>query len=79
MNACGSLASQALGARSSQDRVALRGGSLGEHGSGRFKEQAQGLEILRPAEQHLCGLMGQGLACSTGYSFSMSWCGEAVH
>jgi hypothetical protein len=45
---------------------------LGEHVSGGAEEQARGSEIL-------CGPMEQGLACSAGYSFSMSLCGEAFH
>jgi hypothetical protein len=79
VNVCGSLVWQALRAWSRRDRVGLRGGSLGWHGPGRAEEQAQGLEILRPAEQQLCGPMGQGLVCSASYSFSILWCEEAFH
>jgi hypothetical protein len=39
----------------------------------------RGSEIPQPAEQQLCGSMGQGLACSAGYSFSKLWHGEGFH
>jgi hypothetical protein len=45
VNACGSLAWQALGAQSGRDHVGLRGGSLGERGPGGAEEWAQGSEI----------------------------------
>jgi hypothetical protein len=70
---------QALRAWSGGDCAGLKGGSLGEHGFCGAEEWAQGLEIPRPAEQRLCGPMGWGLACSTSYSFSILWCGEAFH
>jgi hypothetical protein len=35
------------------------------------------MEIPQSAEQWLCGPMGWGLVCSTCYSFSIWWCGEA--
>jgi hypothetical protein len=63
MNACGSPAWQALGAQC----VGLRGESLGECSPG-------GAE-----ERWLHWPMGQGLACSTGYSFSKPWHGEDFH
>jgi hypothetical protein len=61
--------------------VDLKGGSLGKCSFGRAEEQAQGLEIPQPAEQWLHGPMGVGggLACSAGYSFIISWHGEAFH
>jgi hypothetical protein len=62
-----------------RDCVGLRGWSLGEHGPAGAKEQAQGLEIPQPAEWQIRGPMGQGLVCSTGYSFSKLWHGEAFH
>jgi hypothetical protein len=42
VNTCGSLASQALGARSSGGHVGLMGRYLGECGPGRAEEWAQG-------------------------------------
>jgi hypothetical protein len=59
--------------------VGLRGGSLGECSPGGAEEWAHGSEIPWPAEQQLCGPMGRDLVCSTGYSFSISWHGEAFH
>jgi hypothetical protein len=41
--------------------------------------RAGGLEIPQHAEQQLHGPMEWGLACSPGYSFSISWHGEAFH
>jgi hypothetical protein len=42
VNACRLPAWQDLGAQSSRDHVGLRGGSLGEFGSGGAEEWAQG-------------------------------------
>jgi hypothetical protein len=42
MSVSGSLAWQALWARSGGDHVGLRGGCFGERGPGRAEEQAQG-------------------------------------
>jgi hypothetical protein len=61
VNECGSLAWQALGARSSGDHGSLRGGSLGESLPGGPEEQAQGSEIPWLVEQWLHGPMGVGL------------------
>jgi hypothetical protein len=61
------------------DRAGLRDGSLGKHSPGGTEKQAQGSEILRPAEQWLCRPMEWGLVCSVCYSFSKSWRGEAFH
>jgi hypothetical protein len=79
VNVCGSPAWQALEAQSDGDCVCLRGWSLGEHGHGGIKERAHGLDIPWPAEQQLRGPMESGLVCSTSYSFSISWKGEAFH
>jgi hypothetical protein len=79
VNACGSLAWQALRAQSGGDCAGLRSGSLGECGPGGAEERAQGSEIPQPVEQRQHGPMGWGLACSVCYSFSKSWCGKAFH
>jgi hypothetical protein len=79
VNVCGLPAWQALGSRSGRDHAGLRVGSLGELSLGGAEVQTQGLEIPWPAEQWLYGPLRQGLACSTGYSFSISWCGAAFH
>jgi hypothetical protein len=79
MHASGSPAWQALGAWSSGDCAGLRGGSLGERGSGGAEEWAQRSEIPRPEEQQLRRNMGQGFACSAGCSFSKLWHGEDFH
>jgi hypothetical protein len=39
--------------------MGLRGGTLGEHGSGEAEELIQGSEIPRPAEQGPVGLWGR--------------------
>jgi hypothetical protein len=44
-----------------------------------LRSKAGGLEIPQPVEQQLRGPIGQGLACSASYSFSILWCGEAFH
>jgi hypothetical protein len=41
------------------------------------RSRAGGLEIPWCMEQQLCGPMGRGLECSTCYSFSVWWGGEA--
>jgi hypothetical protein len=71
MNFCGSPAWQVLGAQTVGDHAGLRGGNLGKHGPGRTEEQGQRSKIPWPAELWLRGPMGQGLACSTSYSFSI--------
>jgi hypothetical protein len=58
VSVCGSLAWQALGARSGGDHAGLRGGSLGERSHGGAEERAQGLEIPQPVKQQLAGLWG---------------------
>jgi hypothetical protein len=48
--------------------------------SGRPLEHGpSGSVIPQPVEQRLCGPMGQGLTCSAGCSFNLSWHGEAFH
>jgi hypothetical protein len=49
------------------------------HGPDWAEGRARRSEIPWPVEQWLCGPMGQGLVCSTSYSFSKLWCGEAFH
>jgi hypothetical protein len=61
------------------DCVSLRDGSLGWHSPGWQKSKARGLAIPWWVEQCLCGPMGWGLVCSTGYSFSIWWHGEVFH
>jgi hypothetical protein len=79
VNICGSLASEALGARSSGDDAGLKGGCLGDFGPGRAEEWTHGSEICQPVDQWLCRSMGRGLVYSTGCSFSKSWCRETFH
>jgi hypothetical protein len=61
------------------DHVGLRGGSLGSMALVGLRSRAGGSKISQRVEQQLCGPMGQGLACSTGYFFSIWWCGETSH
>jgi hypothetical protein len=55
------------------------GWELGDQGPSGAEEQAQESEIPWLVEQWLCGPTGRGLECSASYSFSIWWCGEAVH
>jgi hypothetical protein len=70
-------------AQSSRDLVGLRGGSLGKHGPGKAEEQAQRssprIRDLMACRAAALWAYGAGLVCSAGYSFSVSWCGEAFH
>jgi hypothetical protein len=60
VNACGSLAWQALGPRSCRDCGGLKGGSLGDRGPGRAQKQAQGSRIPWASKWQLCRPMGRG-------------------
>jgi hypothetical protein len=73
VSVCGSLTS------SHGDPAGLQGGSLGWHSPVGERSRAGRLKVPQCMEQQLCGPMGQGLACSACYSFSIWWGGEASH